>query len=36
MPHKIALNGFGRLDRLALMAQTLPLKPASGQVPGIQ
>lgn len=27
MPHKIALNGFGRLGRLALMAQTLPLMP---------
>ena len=27
MPNKIALNGFGRLGRLALMAQTLPLMP---------
>ena len=27
MPHKIALNGFGRVGRLALMAQTLPLMP---------
>ena len=27
MPHKIALNGFGRVGRLALMAQTLPLIP---------
>ena len=27
MPHKIALNGFGRLGRLALMAQTIPLMP---------
>lgn len=25
MPGKIALNGFGRLGRLALMAQTAPL-----------
>lgn len=25
MPHKIALNGFGWLGRLALMAQTAPL-----------
>ena len=31
MPHKIILNGFGRLGRLALMAQTLPLMP-----PGIK
>lgn len=27
MPNKIALNGFGRLGKLALMAQTLPLMP---------
>lgn len=27
MPHKIALNGFGRLGKLALMTQTLPLIP---------
>ena len=27
MPHKIALNGFGRLGRLAIMAQTIPLMP---------
>ena len=27
MPHKIALNGFGRIGRLAIMAQTIPLMP---------
>lgn len=27
MPHKIALNGFGRLGKLAIMAQTIPLMP---------
>ena len=27
MPHKIALNGFGRIGRLALMAQTIQFAP---------